>query len=118
MRSTKEIDLVDEKNPDVTDLEPTGYSLQSDTLILTPQDDKRIQRRVDWNLMPILGVVVGWNFVCPSHSLLITRDLLECQLDKICISYASVMGFQKDCNLTPSQYSWLGSIVCEYAVYF
>jgi ACS family allantoate permease-like MFS transporter len=117
MNSTKETDSGDEKDPSVTDLEPTGYSLESETLVLTTQADKRIHRRVDWNLMPILGVVVGWNFVSPPQSLPVTRDLLKCQLDKICMSYASVMGFQKDCNLTPSQYSWLGSIVCKSTSY-
>lgn len=63
MNLTRETDFIDEKDPNVTDIEPVGHSLESETLMLTPEDDKRIQRRVDWNLMPILGVVVGWNFV-------------------------------------------------------
>jgi len=68
MNSTKETDFIDEKDPNVTDIEPVGSRLEPEALILTVEDDKRIQRRVDWNLMPILGVVVGWNFV--SHTLL------------------------------------------------
>jgi len=68
MNSTKETDFIDEKDPNVTDIEPVGSGLEPEDLILTVEDDKRIQRRVDWNLMPILGVVVGWNFV--SHTLL------------------------------------------------
>jgi ACS family allantoate permease-like MFS transporter len=113
MSSTKETDFIDEKDPNLGDIEPVGHGLESEALILTAEDDKRIQRRVDWNLMPILGVIVGWNFVCPSTPSMSSKLQLRRQLDKICMSYASVMGFQKDCNLTPSQYSWLGSIVCE-----
>jgi len=63
MNATKETDFIDEKDPNVTDIEPVGSGLEPEALILTAEDDKRIQRRVDWNLMPILGVVVGWNFV-------------------------------------------------------
>jgi ACS family allantoate permease-like MFS transporter len=110
--NSKETDFIDEKDPNLADIEPIGHGSESEALILTAEDDKRIQRRVDWNLMPILGVIVGWNFVC-LQLFVSSRIQLRRQLDKICMSYASVMGFQKDCNLTPSQYSWLGSIVCE-----
>lgn len=70
MNPTTETDFIDEKNPSLTDVEPVGHDLESEPLILTAEDDKRIQRRVDWNLMPILGVVVGWNFVS-HHKLLL-----------------------------------------------
>jgi hypothetical protein len=65
MNPTK-VDSFDEKDPNGlidTDIQPVGHALESETLILTDEDDKRIRRRVDWNLMPMLGVVVGWNFV-------------------------------------------------------
>lgn len=32
-------------------------------------------------------------------------------MDKNSLSFAAVMGIRTDTNLTPSQYSWLGSIV-------
>jgi len=60
------VDSFDEKDPNGfvdSDIQPVGSGLETETLILTEEDDKRIRRRVDWNLMPMLGVVVGWNFV-------------------------------------------------------
>jgi len=53
--------------------------------------NKRLLRIIDWNLMPILCVVYGLNY-----------------LDKTTISYASVMGIQKDIGLVGDDYQWLG----------
>lgn len=46
---------------------------------LTPEDEKRLLRKIDWNLMPLLCLVYGLNY-----------------LDKTTVSYASVMGLKQD----------------------
>lgn len=55
--------------------------------------NKRILRRIDWNMMPIMCVVYGLNF-----------------LDKTAISYASIMGLEEGLNLVGDNYQWLGSM--------
>ncbi|KAK5705481.1 Allantoate permease [Elasticomyces elasticus] len=44
--------------------------------------NKRLLRRIDWNLIPIMCVTYGLNY-----------------LDKTTLSYASIMGIKKDINL-------------------
>lgn len=60
---------------------------------LTPEDEKRLLRKIDWNLMPLLCLVYGLNY-----------------LDKTTVSYASVMGLKQDIGLSGHQYSWIGSM--------
>ncbi|KAK3116194.1 Allantoate permease [Teratosphaeriaceae sp. CCFEE 6253] len=55
--------------------------------------NKRLLRRIDWNLIPIMCVVYGLNY-----------------LDKTTISYASIMGIKKDIGLVGNDYQWLGSM--------
>ncbi|TKA72236.1 hypothetical protein B0A49_05984 [Cryomyces minteri] len=55
--------------------------------------NKRLLRKIDWNLMPILCVVYGLNY-----------------LDKTTLSYASIMGIKKDIHLVGDNYQWLGSM--------
>lgn len=62
-------------------------------LNVSPEDDVRVRRRVDWILLPYLMTVYGLQF-----------------LDKTAMTYASVMGFREDNALTLAQYSWLSSI--------
>jgi len=62
-------------------------------LELTEADNKRLLRRIDWNLMPVMCVVYGLNY-----------------LDKTTISYASIMGLKTDLNLVGDDYQWLGSL--------
>ncbi|PSR87387.1 major facilitator superfamily transporter allantoate [Coniella lustricola] len=60
---------------------------------LTPEAERKLLRKIDWHLMPLLCLVYGLNF-----------------LDKTCISYASIMGLKTDLGLGGQQYSWLGSM--------
>lgn len=61
---------------------------------ITAEENKRVLRKIDWNLMPILCVIYWLQF-----------------FDKQTLSFASVFGIQKDANLHGKEYSWLGSIV-------
>ncbi|TXT08711.1 hypothetical protein VHUM_02839 [Vanrija humicola] len=60
---------------------------------ITDAEDRRIRRRIDWHILPI---------ICTTYALQ--------YLDKSCLAYASVMGFRQDTHLSLRQYSWLGSI--------
>lgn len=62
--------------------------------ILTPENNKRVLRRIDLRLLPILLVIY----------------FLQ-QLDKSTISYGSVFGLIEDANLVGQEYSWLGSSI-------
>jgi MFS transporter, ACS family, allantoate permease len=55
--------------------------------------NKRLLRIIDRNLMPLMCVVYGLNY-----------------LDKTTLSYASVMGIKKDIHLKGDDYQWLGSM--------
>lgn len=60
---------------------------------LTPEDERKLLRKIDWHIMPLLCVVYGLNY-----------------LDKTTVSYASIMGLKTDLKLVGQQYSWLGSM--------
>lgn len=84
------------KHADRNDADEALKVLQGEsgeTIELTPQDEKRLLRKIDWNLMPLLCLVYGLNY-----------------LDKTTVSYASVMGLKKDIGLSGQQYSWIGSM--------
>lgn len=70
-------------------------------VIVTPEDNARVLRLIDWRILPLL---------------LITYCLQS--LDKTTLSYASVFGIIKDTNLVGNQFSWLGSVVyCAQLVF-
>lgn len=64
-----------------------------EALVLDAATNKRLLRRIDLFLMPIMCMVYMLNF-----------------LDKTTLSYASVMGLNKDIHITTAEYSWLGSM--------
>ncbi|KAM3504922.1 hypothetical protein MY11210_008174 [Beauveria gryllotalpidicola] len=61
---------------------------------VSPKDDSRVLRRIDWALLPLMLSVY----------------FLQA-LDKATLSYASIFGLIQDTNLVGNQFSWLGSIV-------
>lgn len=63
-------------------------------IIVTPEENRRLLRRIDLTILPILLAVY----------------FLQ-GLDKATLSYASVFGLVKDAHLKGEDYSWLGSIV-------
>jgi MFS family permease len=70
-------------------IEDAGYSTT-----LTPENNKRVLRRIDLRLLPIL----------------LSIYFLQ-QLDKSTLSYASVFGLVDKAHLHGKMYSWLGSVV-------
>ncbi|VUC31124.1 unnamed protein product [Clonostachys rosea] len=63
-------------------------------IVVTPEDNKRVLRKIDWRILPIIVFVYCLQ-----------------SLDKTSLSYASVFGLIKDTNLVGDQFSWLGSVV-------
>lgn len=70
--------------------------LADNDVVFDPDSDeaKRVLRKIDYRVMPILLTVYILMLV-----------------DKNSISYANIMGIRQETNLSPSEYSWLGSIV-------
>lgn len=65
-----------------------------ESIILTPEEDRRILRLIDRGVLPVLLLVY----------------FLQ-QLDKSSLSYTSVFGIVSEANLVGKQYSWLSSVV-------
>ena len=79
-----DVDLKDEvgrvklKHADRNDAdEALKVFAEGEVIVLTPEDEKRLLRKIDWNLMPLLCLVYGLNY-----------------LDKTTLSYASIMGLK------------------------
>jgi Major Facilitator Superfamily len=66
---------------------------EGEVIEIDEASNKRLLRRIDWNLIALMCVVYGLNY-----------------LDKTTLSYASVMGLQKDIGLKGDDYQWLGSM--------
>ncbi|ERS98858.1 hypothetical protein HMPREF1624_04048 [Sporothrix schenckii ATCC 58251] len=75
-------------------LRKIGGASGGERVVVSPADNKRILRKIDLVILPIILVVY----------------FLQA-LDKATLSYASVFGLITDTNLVGTQYSWLGSIV-------
>ncbi|KAI0157101.1 putative allantoate permease [Hypoxylon sp. FL1284] len=58
-----------------------------------PEEARRVLRRIDWQIMPLLFLTYCFNF-----------------MDKTILSSASVFGLREDTNLQGSNYSWVSSI--------
>ncbi|KAH9212068.1 MFS allantoate transporter-like protein [Leptodontidium sp. 2 PMI_412] len=64
-----------------------------EAIVMTEEMERNLLRKIDWNLMPMLCVVYGLNY-----------------LDKTTLSYASIMGMQSAIHLHGTNYQWLGSM--------
>ncbi|KAF1973163.1 MFS transporter [Bimuria novae-zelandiae CBS 107.79] len=62
--------------------------------ILTPEQEQRLKRKIDWIIIPMLFVTATLGAV-----------------DKVALSTAAIYGLQEDNGLHGQQYSWLGSIL-------
>jgi len=80
-------------DPNDADEAMKAFADHGESLSMTPEEEKRLLRKIDLNLMPMLCIVYGLNY-----------------LDKTTLSYASIMGLQKDIHLQGTNYQWLGSM--------
>ncbi|KAL7791489.1 major facilitator superfamily domain-containing protein [Trichoderma ceciliae] len=67
--------------------------LDTAALQLDEETERRLLRKIDLNLMPLMCIVYGLNY-----------------LDKTTLSYASIMGLKEDLNLVGDNYQWLSSL--------
>jgi MFS transporter, ACS family, allantoate permease len=66
---------------------------EDEVITIDAETDARLLRTIDRYMMPLMCIVYGMNY-----------------LDKTTLSYASIMGLQKDINLVGDDYQWLGSM--------
>jgi len=69
----------------------SSADLQNDPI--TPEEDARVKRKVDFMILPYLAVCYAFFYI-----------------DKTTLSYAAIFGIREDLNLQGTQYSWLSSI--------
>ncbi|KAM0712148.1 hypothetical protein Q7P37_011242 [Cladosporium fusiforme] len=60
---------------------------------ISPEEDARVKRKIDWMILPYLGVCYAFFYI-----------------DKTTLSYAAIFGIREDLDLQGTQYSWLSSI--------
>ncbi|KAF7586079.1 hypothetical protein BBP40_009610 [Aspergillus hancockii] len=61
--------------------------------VLGPEEEKKLVRKIDLHLMPLLIVSYGLQY-----------------LDKTSLSYSAILGLKEDLNLVRQEYSWTSSI--------
>ncbi|KIM98800.1 hypothetical protein OIDMADRAFT_104751 [Oidiodendron maius Zn] len=94
------VESIPSKHPDVggdlSGRDKAAVLLQqaNEVVIVTPEENARILRKIDLTILPIMLSVY----------------FLQ-GLDKTTLSYASVFGLVQDAHLVGQDYSWLGSIV-------
>ncbi|KAI1495009.1 major facilitator superfamily transporter allantoate [Biscogniauxia mediterranea] len=66
---------------------------EGEAIVLSPEAEKKLLRKIDLHMMPLLCVVYGLNY-----------------LDKTTLSYASVMGIKNDIHIGVNEYNWVASI--------
>lgn len=84
------------KHADQNDADEALQVLQAhrdEGMEMSAAEERRLLRKIDRNLMPLLCIVYGLNF-----------------LDKTTVSYASIMGLKTDIGLSGQDYSWVGSM--------
>ncbi|KAJ5635586.1 major facilitator superfamily domain-containing protein [Penicillium longicatenatum] len=79
------------------------FFLQHRGLEYTPEEEKKVLRKIDLHLIPILFFIYLLQISYPP-------TLTDLYLDKNSINFASVYGLKTGTGLTGSDYSWLSSI--------
>ncbi|KAJ6178139.1 hypothetical protein N7519_008600 [Penicillium mononematosum] len=90
----KSKDLPNEIAETKTDIKKENVLVEYGTTeTLSPEDEKKLIRKIDWHLMPILITSYGLQY-----------------LDKTSLAYSAILGLREDLNLVGQQYSWSSSI--------
>ncbi|KAF9890765.1 hypothetical protein FE257_005634 [Aspergillus nanangensis] len=88
-----EIDKSDRTTRDEPKVPPMDDKNEVSGVTFTAEEEKRLVRKIDWNLMPLLMVSYALQF-----------------LDKTSLSYSAVLGIKQDLSLVGQEYSWTSSI--------
>ena len=70
-----------------------GARIIKPTTIITPEEEKRVVRSLDWHIMPLIFVL---------YSLSV--------LDRSNLGNARIAGLETDIGLTSQQYNWLATV--------
>ncbi|KAJ6142194.1 hypothetical protein N7497_011293 [Penicillium chrysogenum] len=90
----KSEDLPNEIPNTKTDIKKENVLVEYGTTeTLAPEDEKKLIRKIDWHLMPILITSYGLQY-----------------LDKTSLAYSAILGLREDLSLVGQQYSWSSSI--------
>ncbi|CAC9885282.1 unnamed protein product [Aureobasidium pullulans] len=83
----------------------------SESGTLDPEQNRRLLRRIDLHIMPLICIVYCKDDLPVLSRHLLTNSVAVLQyLDKIAISYASVTGIKTSANLRGTQFNWIASI--------
>lgn len=83
----------------------------SESGTLDPEQNRRLVRRIDLHIMPLICIVYCKDDLRVLSRHLLTHSVAVLQyLDKIAISYASVTGIKTSANLRGTQFNWIASI--------
>lgn len=83
----------------------------SESGTLDPEQNRRLLRRIDLHIMPLICIVYCKDDLPVLSRHLLTHSVAVLQyLDKIAISYASVTGIKTSANLRGTQFNWIASI--------
>ncbi|VEU23246.1 DEKNAAC104367 [Brettanomyces naardenensis] len=72
--------------------EAMALAIDNEGVVLDPEEDKKLLRKIDFALLPIICILYAFQF-----------------MDKTTLSYAAVMGLRTDLKMVGTQYSWCGS---------
>ncbi|ODV88114.1 hypothetical protein CANARDRAFT_26270 [[Candida] arabinofermentans NRRL YB-2248] len=80
---------------DDTEIRDKAYAILKGHLgeAITPEENRRVVRKLDWRFLPLLTLVYGINYV-----------------DKAALSWAVMYNLKKDIGIDGAQYSWVSSI--------
>ncbi|CDR41419.1 CYFA0S07e01882g1_1 [Cyberlindnera fabianii] len=85
--------IVVDNNPGIAGVdEALAVAEQYEDIEVSPEEDAKLRRKLDFLLLPIFGFLYMVQF-----------------MDKTCISFAAIMGIQTDFNMTGQMYPWTSS---------
>lgn len=75
--------------------DPALQFVRDETVTYTPEEERKVLRKIDWHILPLLAWVYAIQFA-----------------DKSTLNFSSLMGIRTDTHLDPKsqQYSWVASI--------
>ena len=77
----------DVKNPHISEKSVADSGFADDDIILSPEDERRLKRKIDWRIVPYLSLLYLLSF-----------------LDRVNIGQARTANLEKDLHLVGNQY--------------
>jgi len=87
-RGQQDLGIIRESDLEGDDIDDNAKVLRGQRIDFTPEEEKRVLRRIDWRLMVIMALATGIQFV-----------------DKAALGNAAIYGLRQDLNLQGADYS-------------